>query len=379
MLQAVIKHNIVKWARERANLNEAEIAKSLNVNKGKYLSWEKGETLPSFRQAQKLAKKLRIPFGYLYLDTPPKQEVQIPDLRTIHGGISDLSPDFRELLNSVLRKQQWLSSFLKEEGELPQDFVGKYSVYSDPVEVSLDIMRVVGINKELTKNSSSWTDYLSMLTKRADEVGIMALRNGVVGNNTNRSLAVSEFRGFALCDAFAPLIFINANDSKAAQIFTFAHELAHLWIGKSGVSNFDESEETGDSSIEDFCNQVAAEILVPRHDFQKVRVNSDTVDRLATHFRVSTIVVLRRAYDLKMISKRDFIEMVRIQKSKQKPTKKSRAGGGDFCKILAARHSPLLIRSIINSVLEGRTLYREAALILDVKADTFYKIARNME
>ncbi len=272
-----------------------------------------------------------------------------------------------------------LSSFLKEEGELPQDFVGKYSVYSDPVEVSLDIMRVVGINKELTKNSSSWTDYLSMLTKRADEVGIMALRNGVVGNNTNRSLAVSEFRGFALCDAFAPLIFINANDSKAAQIFTFAHELAHLWIGKSGVSNFDESEETGDSSIEDFCNQVAAEILVPRHDFQKVRVNSDTVDRLAAHFRVSTIVVLRRAYDLKMISKRDFIEMVRIQKSKQKPTKKSRAGGGDFYKILAARHSPLLIRSIINSVLEGRTLYREAALILDVKADTFYKIARNME
>ncbi len=109
MLQAVIKHNIVKWARERANLNEAEIAKSLNVNKGKYLSWEKGETLPSFRQAQKLAKKLRIPFGYLYLDTPPKQEVQIPDLRTIHGGISDLSPDFRELLNSVLRKQQWLT------------------------------------------------------------------------------------------------------------------------------------------------------------------------------------------------------------------------------------------------------------------------------
>ncbi len=380
MVQALIKPQIVKWARENANLNEDIIAAALKIKIDKYLAWENGEELPSFIQAQKLAKKLQIPFGFLYLNKPPEKSIPIPDLRTINNIKNDFSINFQDIIKSALRKQEWLSNYLKGEDEDKVDFIGKFGINDDYHTIAKDIREKLDIDIKAAKKIKTWADYLSYLAHKAELKNIIVLRNSVVGNNTNRHLNVSEFRGFAICDQYAPLIFINTDDSKAAQIFTFAHELAHLWLGESGISDIfiDTDNETQNKNIEYFCNSIAGEFLIPSDLIIKNKnINSQILSDLANEFKVSTVVILRRAYDLKIINKNTYYSLLEVEKEKQKlPLKTS--SGGDFYKTNLLRNGEILTNYLINSVLEGKVLYREAALILDVKVETIRKIADQM-
>lgn len=122
---------------------------------------------------------------------------------------------------------------------------------------------------------------------------------------------MSEFRGFALVDEYAPLIFINGADFTSAQMFTLIHELVHIWIGEGGVSNF-EAMQPLPIEIERYCNAVAAEVLVPRAELTKywplVRGVANPFAAIARRFKVSTIVAARRALDLDLITRDRFFE-----------------------------------------------------------------------
>lgn len=137
------------------------------------------------------------------------------------------------------------------------------------------------------------------------------MRSGIVGNNTHRPLSVDEFRGFVVADPYAPVIFINGKDARAAQIFTLIHELAHIWLGASGVSN----ERLGDThhrdaDVEKICNATAAEFLVPASELRtrwKGDIDFSTQVRDLTRvFKVSGVVIARRATELKLVSWEEF-------------------------------------------------------------------------
>jgi hypothetical protein len=150
----------------------------------------------------------------------------------------------------------------------PLGFVGSFETGADPVALAADMRRQLGIGEDFSRVSKSWSDHVARLSRAADAAGILVFRSGIVGGNTRRPLSVDEFRGFALCDELAPVVFVNAADYKAAQSFTLAHGLAHLWIGKSGVSNEtvdafsrgyrSEREERGEESGGSFYNNFAA-------------------------------------------------------------------------------------------------------------------------
>ena len=265
MGRAHVTPELLAWARLRRGLSVEEVSKKLNVKPAAILDWETGERQPTFRQAQQLAHAVHIPFGYLYLSGPPVEELPVSDFRIMPGEAPrEPSPDLLDLLNDVLGKQQWFREYRRLEGieELP--FVGRYKPTDPEEEVASDIRDVIDVDGA-RERAPSWEAFLRELTQNAEQSGIMVMRSGVVGNNTSRPLDVHEFRGLSISDEVAPLIFINGRDFKGAQIFTFAHEMAHIWVGQGGVSNPDYglSSERQDSAVEQFCNRVAAETLVP--------------------------------------------------------------------------------------------------------------------
>ena len=221
MNEALVTPGVLRWARERSGISVAALAKKVPVKDEQLpIKWEQGEARPTFRQAQKIAKSLHVPLGYLFLSSPPEDKLAIPDLRTMPTiGPHKLSPEFHDLINEVLRKQDWYREYIIEEGAAPLPFIGRFGLNASPEEVAGNVGTILGIGEEFRRSAYNWEHFMHQFIMQAERAGILVLRSGVVGNNPRRRLSVAEFRGFAVCDAVAPLVFINGRDAKAAQIF----------------------------------------------------------------------------------------------------------------------------------------------------------------
>lgn len=386
MSRAHVTPQLMVWARRRSGLSADELARKLSVSPDAILDWEAGERQPTFRQGQRFAHALRVPFGYLFLQAVPGQDLPIPDFRTVaNQSLKQPSPDFLDLLNDVLTKQQWFREHLETEDAEPLPFVGRYSVDDSIEDIASDISNTLEIDDELRRGSTSSEDFLRELARRTEDLGILVLRSGVVGSNNSRPLDVEEFRGFAIGDKLAPLIFINGKDFRAAQIFTLAHELTHLWIGESGVSNPDYTLRSSDQEglVERVSNRVAAETLVPSDDFVTRWQNGSTpietnLRSLTSHYRVSGIVILRQAYDLELIPPEDYwVQYDRIV-SRMRDATPTGESGGNFYLTLLARNSNTLVRAVISSVAEGNLLFNEAASLLNVRVSTLRGISEHL-
>jgi len=273
-----------------------------------------------------------------------------------------------------LRKQDWYKTHLADEGAERLPFVGRFPTDTPTSIVSTDIEITLDISNDIRLQSSNWEDFLTRLMSKSEEIGILVIRNSVVGNNTHRHLDVQEFRGFVLSDTLAPLIFLNGSDAKSAQIFTLVHELAHLWLGQSGVSNPDYQRRSQEHQhpIERICDSIAAETLVPASTFlsgwnQGVSTE-DNLRALTRYFKVSQVVALRRAYQLGKIGSEEFSDHYRNRISGNGTT---RQGGGDFRRNVLVRNSHTFTAALVESVLSGGTPEREAARLLNLRMPSF--------
>lgn len=384
--EAFITPRLVQWARKRNKLSPEAAARRIKVEPNKLAAWEKGNARPTLRQAQTLAHKLNIPFGYLFLSEPPVESLPLPDLRTVADQPPHRpSPELSDLLDDVLRKQQWYREYQETQEAPTVPFVGRYSPNDSADAIATDIRTTLGIDEAMRRRATSWENFLSHLIDCAEAAGILVLRSGVVGNNPHRKLSVQEFRGFALSDDLAPLVFLNGQDAKAAQIFTLVHEIAHLWIGQSGVSNPDYrqlSSQQG-NAIERVCNRIAAETLVPARDFRSSWDDSRTVEAnlqaLSAQYRVSDFVVLRQAYDLQILSREVYWRHYeRLAESQRERDARRSREGGDFYATLLVRNSNTLTTALITAVAEGNVLHRDAARLLNVKVNTLNGIAEHL-
>jgi len=381
MTQARINPIMVRWARQRLQLSEADVAQKIGLkNKPERLqAWEKGEQFPTFRQAQDLARALHIPFGYLFLSQPPQMTLPIADFRTLpETQKGKFSPELEDVLNDARRKSDWLRERRMEMGQSPFAFVGRFSVRTPAGTISEDIRAVLDLPTPTARDAKTWEEHLRILVRHAEQAGMIVLQSGYVGSNTHRTLSVKEFRGFALADPYAPLIFLNAKDSVNGRIFTLAHELAHIWTGTSGISNPEAAlPENGQNDLERLCNQVAAELLVPAQVFIERWSNrpltEETVQGLAKEFRVSALVILIRAYETGLLPAQEFRAAYAeaLQNIQERVNdESSESSGGDFYRTFYTRNSRLLVGEIAQAVREGAVLYKEAADLLGVSPKT---------
>ena len=375
-----LQPTLLRWARERAGLSVDALAKKMSVKPERVTAWEGNGEL-TFKQAEKLANMTYTPFGYLYLPEPPQETLSIPDFRTLRNEeMRQPSSDLLDILDQAQQIQSWFRDELIARGEPPLHFVGSLS-QETPIETAAARIREV-INFAINRDARTWEDALKQQTEQIEATGVLVMRNGVVGLNNHRKLSVDEFRGFALTDDYAPLIFINSSDSKGAQMFTLAHELVHIWVGVSGVSNFDKTY-ADHNDVERFCNQVAAELLVPaaeqRQAWAEAASQEDWLKPLTQRFKVSTLVVLRRLNDRELISSNTFQQRYQAEQERFQASSSEKTGGGDFYRTQISRFSNQYLTALVESTLEGRTPYRDALRLLKLpKIETFKQLAREL-
>ncbi len=264
-------------------------------------------------------------------------------------------------------------------GEPGLDFVGSATRSEDVETIAARMRTALGFDLDDRKRMGTWSEALRQFILQAETLGVLVMVNGIVGSNTHRKLDPNEFRGFALTDKLAPLVFINGADTKAAQMFTLAHELAHLWLGESALSDVGPASSRS-NAIEIWCNRVAAELLAPlavvRADFSPAQSLRANVDALARRFKVSSLVVLRRIHDAGYLSRDAFWREYKAELARLRTIRVKRAGGGDDYPTQTVRLGRRFASAIIVRTLEGQTAYRNAFRLLGLtKVETFNKLA----
>jgi Zn-dependent peptidase ImmA (M78 family) len=374
---------VLRWARERAGLDQRTLAKKVTgkPTADRVDHWEQTGML-TFAQVRKLAHATHTPEGFLYLKEPPDDRLPIPDFRTVgDGSVKRPSPDLLDTAYMMRRRQTWMHDFLVEEDQPRLGFVGSATLNSNPQKVASEMRRTLGVGGGWA-NESTRIDALMRLRHRIEAAGILIVINGVVGNNNHRKLDPNEFRRFVLSDVYAPLVFINGADFKAAQMFTITHEVAHLWINREGVSNF-EAMQPPPIRVEQWCSQVAAEFLVPASElseaWEHVRHSAEPYQDLAARFKVSTIVAARRVLDLGLISKKQFFKFYDdYQKDERRRKEAKKKKGGDFWNTQSVRVGQRFGTAVARAAREGRLLYREAYQLTGLSGKTFDRFAENL-
>lgn len=363
-----LNRKILKQAAERASSN-------ITIKFPKLADWLSGGYYPSVKQLAEFAKAVHIPFGYFFLDKLPELKTGVPLFRTEQALPSEnYSDDLRDSIRIIQSRQEWLKEYLLNEGATPLPFVNSFNEKDNPFLVAQEIRKTLQLLDDWADSISNWEMALKYLFDKIEAAGIYLTVNGVVENNTHRPLNPDEFRGFVLTDNYAPYIFINGKDFAAAKMFTLAHELAHIWIGKSAAFDLQLMRPSEDTT-EKFCNQIAAEFLVPQHLLQKkweqIKDSSEPIEEVARQFKVSQIVAARRLLDTRKLTQKQFFDFYNDYQSRWQAFQKKQKPGGDFYNTQHYRVGKLFFRQVRTAAKEGKLLYTDAYKLTGLYGKTF--------
>ena len=366
---------MLRWAGSRAGWDHATTVGRVP----QFDDWVERRVLPTLKQLEEFARKTYTPFGHLFLVEPPDERVPIPNMRTL-GDVRIERPS-ANLLDAIYlcqNRQEWYRSYLADNDAAALDIVGSAAMDEDPHDVAIRIRRLLRLDEEPSLEHSNLQRSRRILIDRIEDLGVLVMVSGVVGSNTRRALDHQEFRGFALVDAMAPLIFVNGADILGAQIFTMVHELSHVLLGKSALSD-SSSVMYAEKREERWCNGVTAEVLVPAYSLKRLYqgdASPEELERLAHYYSVSTLMVLNRLYDAGLLEWDDFQEKYKHERERIMAVlkdKSSRSTGGDYYNVAPMRLGRQFARAILSSTLEGSTSYREAYELLGVKGNKAFQ------
>ena len=359
----------LRWAVTRSGIPRERL-------EGKFASlpkWESGERRPTYAQAKRFAKAVHVPFIRLYMP-PPEEIAPIPDLRVIDGGKLDrMSPELIDMIHACQRRQDWYRDYAIANHRPELDFVGSATTATVPREVADDMRRRLGIDVGPTMEEGQTVSTMQSLVDRIEEIGVLVMTSGVVGNNSRRPLDVREFRGFALSDSHAPIVFVNGRDAEDAQMFTLVRGLAHVWLGSSGVTNMGLEAEEGFPPGEVWCGDVAVDLLVPENELQSQFADAiearTSVSGLADIFGVSERVILVRLLSTGLIDQDRFeAESAFVQSRPPRARSGKGAGGGGFHRILAKRVGQRFGHAVASSTFAGGALHRRTLRLLGISS-----------
>jgi Zn-dependent peptidase ImmA (M78 family)/transcriptional regulator with XRE-family HTH domain len=383
--KAYITPNVLKWARESARMTEEIAAAKVSVTVEKLREWENGTNQPTIRQAQTLAKSYKRPFALFFLPEIPKDFQPLQDFRK--SGSKSLTTSSIFIIREIQQKQAWISDVYSENQEEKLSFVGRFNINDNPQKVAKDILNTLNINPAFYKSDNPIKEWIDA----AESKGIFISRTSFI--HSRLKLDSRELQGFAIADPLAPFVFVNSEDWNAPQLFTLVHELAHIWIAQTGISNEiepDLKEKDKFHPVELFCNEVAANALMPKEivlNYEaKSFASSKNVFKIAKQLGVSSFALLVRALNLEIIStseykklkiqaESDFAEYLRIEAEKKaKQKEKEKPGGPNYFLLQLNRNSRLFTQTVLDAFRGGYIEPTLASNLLNVQVNKFQKL-----
>lgn len=261
-----VNHKILSWARETAGYSPDEAAKKLALSPRSLAAIEAGEKAPSSKQLQNMAEKYRRPLLTFYMSEIPSAAERGQDFRTLPEAPE---PGTNALVDALLRdvivRQELVRSSLEEaEEDEPHAFVGSASMADGPTRIATAIQNALKFDRAMFREQPNVTEAFKALRNAAERIGVFVILQGNLGTH-HSDIDARIFRGFALSDKIAPFVVINEKDSRAAWSFTLLHELAHIWLGQTGISAYN-----GDIAVEKFCDSVASAFLLNPDELAEV-------------------------------------------------------------------------------------------------------------
>lgn len=378
MSVVAVSQNILRWALDRSGMTLDRLEQKLP----KVRQWAAGKGQPTLRQLERLAKLTVTPLGFFFLEEPPEERLPVPYFRTAGDETpSGPSPDLLETIHMMQRRQAWMREFLIDQGQEGLPFVRSAQLGEPPATVGQRIRKALGLDQGWAARQASWTEALRVLRETMEDKGILVVVNGIVGNNTHRKLDPEEFCGFVMVDEYAPLVFANGADYRVRQMFTLAHELAHVFFGSSAAFDLREMQPARDP-MEQACNRAAAEFLVPENEMRRiwpsVRHDPEPFQSIARQFKVSALVGARRALDLNLITRGEFREFYRNYLNGERRRSARQPGGGDFYANQNLRVGRRFGRTVIRAAREGKLLYSEAYRLTGLHGKSFSEYAASL-
>jgi Zn-dependent peptidase ImmA (M78 family) len=343
--------------------------------------WIKGIKKPTVNQLADFAKAVHIPFGFFFLEKLPERKNSVPLFRT-NSKLPhyDYSFELSETINTIQRRQDWLTEYLKSEQEDELSFVGRFSVQSDYMQIANNIRAEIKLVANWSQFLIDKEESLKFLIKKVEDAGIYVAINGVLGNS-NKNLNPDEFKGFVLSSKWAPYIFINGKDYPAAKLFTFMHELVHIWLDESAALDI-ERLLPANTDIEKLCDSVAAELLVAKdvlmEQWNKVYKQPKHLDYLERFFKVSKLVIARRLLDLGFYTRPQFFDFYNNYKILW-DKKKNGIGGGSFYANQPYRVGVKFFDTVNSAATSGKLLYTDAYKLTNLYGSTFTKFKIHLE
>ena len=403
-----VNPEILVWARETAGLTLDEAVAKVGIRDARgeaavdrLAALERGEREPTRPTLVKMAQHYRRPLLAFYLTAPPQRADRGADFRTLPV---ERSPDTDAVVDAVVRnvwsRQSMVRAALEAEDEAePLPFVGALSrnvaegtdleslrnVLRRRADAAQLSRRAAAALSEVLGNDVNATKYyaqpsadqaFTMLRTRTEGAGVFVLLKGDLGSH-HTAIDVEVFRGFAVADDVAPFVVINDNDSRAAWSFTLLHELTHLLLGQTGISGSHPGTE-----IEEFCNSVASEWMLPAQTLDEIQIDRDRdlfeqqrhIDEFARRRNLSRTMVAYRLLRADRLDRQAFDRLRahfrdrwRQQRDRQRAKARESESGVDYYVVRRHRVGQALLGFARRMMDSGALSTTKAARILGVK------------
>ncbi len=311
-VKALITPEILKWAREkRIKLEIDYAAKKLKIDMEHLEAWENGTEQPTFAQLKKIAKLYRTHISIFYLPEPPIDFQTLTDYRVLPEQIAiDEEQVYRlnaNIVEAYERREMLIELYELLEQPTPEITLNVEGG-TDQKRAAEKITEFLAFNRAQLQQANDPYAALKFWKQTVEAKGVLVCQTSV---NTHLSVELETVRGFCIAQKPFPVIVVNPKDSPYGRIFTLIHELVHIALGESVIQNTDFEEENTPNldPIEVFCNQVAADVLVPENELLEtvnLEILEEDLPRISKFFHVSPEVIMRRLLTLRKISRRNY-------------------------------------------------------------------------